>query len=114
MAVATDAFDGTENCELDHRALTEYMTVLTDGNDRAKRAPGLYTVTTQSGATYLVDPELSACECPDAEYRERRCKHIRRARFALGWRPLPEWIDPDDVDPDLGRHLEDGPHSEVP
>ena len=108
VAVATDAVDGTENCELDNRALTEYMTVLTDGNDRAKRAPGLYTVTTQSGSTYLVDPELPACECPDFEYRNRRCKHIRRARFALGWRPIPAFVDEAAVDPNLGEHVQDG------
>lgn len=105
MAVTTDHVDGGEDRELDYRALSEYMTVLEDGTPAARRAPGLYTVTTQSGATYLVDPELPACECPDAEYRGRRCKHIRRVRFALGWRPIPHYVDEDDVDPQLGRHV---------
>jgi hypothetical protein len=35
MAVATDAVDDTENRELDHRALGEYMTVLADGDHSA-------------------------------------------------------------------------------
>ena len=108
MAVATDAVDGTEDRELDYRALTEYMTVLEDGDVRARAADGLYTVTTESGSTYLVDPELPACECPDFEYRDRRCKHIRRARFALGWRPIPYYVDEDDVDPNLGEHVRGG------
>jgi hypothetical protein len=107
MAVTTDAVDGTESRELDHRALTEYMTVLADGDDRAARADGLFTVTTQSGRTYLVDPELPACECPDNEYRDRRCKHIRRVRFALGWRPIPHYVDESAVDPQLGIHVRD-------
>jgi hypothetical protein len=34
------------------------------------------------------------------------CKHLRRARFATGARELPDWIDPDDVDPQLGLHVD--------
>ena len=108
MAVTTEAVDGTEDRELDYRALSEYQTVLENGDVRARSAPGLYTVTTQSGSTYLVDADLGACECPDAEYRDRKCKHQRRVEFATGARPVPEWIDRDEVDPNLGEHV-DGP-----
>jgi len=107
-AVTTDAVDGTEDAELDARVLTEYMTVLEDGTERAARAEGLYTVTTESGSTYLVDPALPACECRDFEYRGRRCKHIRRVRFALGWRPVPHYVNEDNVDSQLGIHVSSG------
>jgi hypothetical protein len=106
MAVTTDAVDGTEDPELDFRALTEYMTVLEDGDHRARAAPDLYTVTTESGSTYLVDAELLACECPDHEYRDRKCKHLRRLEFALGLRAIPEWVNDEAVDPDLGDHVD--------
>lgn len=49
MAVTTTDADGTDDRELDYRALSEYMTVLDDGDIRARSSPDLYTVTTQSG-----------------------------------------------------------------
>ena len=107
MPAVDHAVDGTADRELDYRALTEYMTVLDDGDDRARGAPGLYTVTTQSGSQYLVDTGLPACECPDFEYRGRACKHIRRVTFATGRRDVPEWIDRDEVDGQLGAHVAD-------
>ncbi|MFT4921732.1 MAG: hypothetical protein ACI8XM_000938 [Haloarculaceae archaeon] len=107
MAVTTDAVDGIENHELDYRALIDYMTVLDDATAKTRAAPGLYTVTTQSGSEYLVDVELPACECPDFEYRDRVCKHIRRVQFATGRREIPEWIDETDVDDQLGLHIDD-------
>lgn len=108
MAVLEHGIDADADQELDARALTEYMTVLEDGDDRARGAPGLYTVTTQSGSQYLVDTVLPACECPDFEYRGRACKHIRRVMFATGRRELPEWIDDRKVDPQLGAHVAAG------
>lgn len=106
MSVADHADDAADR-ELDLRALTEYMTVLDDGDDRARGAPGLYTVTTQSGSQYLVDTGLPACECPDFEYRSRACKHIRRVMFSTGRRDLPGWTDEGEVDAQLGAHVED-------
>lgn len=114
MAVTTEHVDGTDDRELDHRALSQYLTVLEDGNERARRAPGLYTVTSESGETYLVDPELPACECPDHTYRDRLCKHIRRVRFATGRREVPEYVDEDDVDPQLGLHIDNGGGGDAP
>ena len=108
MAVATDGVDRAEDLELDARALVEYMTVLDDGDVRARSSEELYTVTTQSGSTYLVDVSLPACECPDCQYRDRVCKHIRRVQFATGRREIPAWVDRDAVDPNLGEHV-DGP-----
>lgn len=92
--------------ERDAAALTEYMSVLADIG-RARGAPGLYTVVGQNGGTYLVDTDTGACECPDHEYRDVRCKHVRRVAFATGQRDLPEWVDRDAVDPDLGQHVDD-------
>ncbi|WP_257298377.1 SWIM zinc finger family protein [Haloarchaeobius sp. FL176] len=86
----------------DARALTEYMTVLPLGGD-------VYSVTTQSGSEYRVDAREGRCTCPDHEYREVRCKHIRRIAFATGERPIPAWVDADEVDAQLGEHVEKTP-----
>ena len=107
MSVATDDVDGEEDHELDYRALAEYLTVLEDGDVRARSAPSLYTVTSESGTTYLVDAELPACECADHEYRDRICKHIRRVEFATGRRDVPDFVDDAAVDEQLGLHVED-------
>lgn len=107
MSVTGDDAEDSEDGELDVRALTEYMTVLEDGDVRARGAPGLYTVATESGSQYLVDTGLPACECPDFQYRGRNCKHIRRVMFATGRRDVPGWIDDDDVDPQLGAHVDE-------
>lgn len=48
----------------------------------------MYSVTSESGETYLVDPELPGCECPDFEYRDRIYKHLRRVAFATGRREM--------------------------
>ena len=90
----------------DTAALTEYMTVLDDVG-RARHAPFLYSVTSQSGREYLVDVTTGACECDDAFYRQPDggCKHLRRVQFATGRRDIPEWADRSRIDPDLGRHV---------
>jgi len=101
MAIAADA-DAVQLDDRDARALTECMTVLpTD-------APGLYEVVSESGSEYIVDARGGSCECADAEYRDVRCKHIRRARFAAGRRQIPEWVDTDAVDPQLGEQVRCG------
>lgn len=92
----------------DARALTEYMTVL-DDLGRARDADGLYVVVSQSGSEYLVDADTGACECPDAEYRDMRCKHVRRVAFATGARPIPTWTDRDALDDQLGAHVDAEP-----
>lgn len=82
----------------DIRALTEAMTVLGDRAPAPADADGLYLVTSASGSSYVVEPTLGACECADAEYRDERCKHIRRVAFETGARVLPPMIDTDAVD----------------
>ena len=90
--------------ERDVRALTEYLTVLED-IDRARGAEDVYLVVSQSGSEYLVDLRFKSCECPDSTHRDVLCKHIRRAEFAVSERPLPAWVDLDDVAGELGEHV---------
>lgn len=92
--------------ERDVRALQQYLTVLDDVG-RARGADDLYLVTSESGSEYLVDAREQTCECPDHEYRNVRCKHIRRVAFATGAEPIPTSVD--DVDPQLGMHVEAAP-----
>jgi hypothetical protein len=91
----------------DRRALEECMSVLPQGGD-------IYEVVSQSGASYRVDTRAGRCTCPDHEHRDVRCKHIRRARFADGQRPIPPQIEPDDVDDQLGEHTDDDAYQLVP
>jgi len=79
--------------ERDYRALTETMTVLDDCARAPANADRLYHVTTGSGASYVVEPELGACECPDAQYRDAICKHILRVRYETGQVSLPDGIN---------------------
>jgi hypothetical protein len=89
----------------DAAALTSYMTVvpIADADD-------LYDVTSDSGSTYRVDLRFESCECGDARHRdpEGGCKHVRRAAFATGRREIPEWVDRDAVDPQLGEQIDLG------
>ncbi len=78
------------------------MTTLPLGGD-------VYSVTTQSGSEYRVDAREGRCTCPDHQYREVECKHIRRTRFATGQRAIPAWVDADEVDAQLGEHVDGTP-----
>ena len=99
----SSATDGCTDLEdRDVRALTEHMTVLPLGGN-------VYSVTTQSGSEYRVDAREDRCTCPDHRYREVRCKHIRRVVFATGERPIPARVDADEVDAQLGEHVEETP-----
>lgn len=109
----TPEVEGTDTDERDVRALTQYLTVLGDVG-RARGADGLYMVVSQSGKEYLVDAQLGACECPDHEYRDARCKHLRRVAYATGAETIPAGVDVGTIDPDLGRHVDDGPRVAVP
>lgn len=95
--------DRTELEERDVRALTQYLSVL-DDIGRARSDDNLFLVVSQSGEEYLVNTRGSgSCDCPDAEYRGIRCKHQRRVAFATGERTIPAAVD--DVDPQLGEHV---------
>lgn len=104
--------DSTDLEERDRRALKQYLTVL-DGVGRARGADGLYLVVSQSGSEYLVDAREGTCGCKDAEYRSPTggCKHVRRVAFATGERPIPASVD--DVDEQLGRHVDAAPRRAV-
>ncbi len=53
---------------------------------------------TTPGLAYLVsiDPQtaLFRCACPDREYRQRDCKHIRQIQGRLGIRPAATTLPP--------------------
>jgi len=92
------------------RALTTPMTVM-DNAGMVRDAEGLFEVTTDSGRCYIVDldaPCDARCLCDDFKYRNRDCKHIWRCRFEIGERPIPAWVDPEDVDDQLGEHVSAG------
>ena len=98
--------EGTDVEPRTERAMTEYLTVLYDV-DRVRGADDLYLVVSQSGSEYLVDSRQSRCTCPDHEYRDVRCKHLRRVAFATGEIPIP--ADVDGVDPSIGEHTDARP-----
>lgn len=111
MAGISPSGDGKVLDELDARALSQYLTVL-DDIGRVRGAPNLYLVVSQSGSEYLVDARGGACECPDHEYRDRICKHIRRVEFATGRRDVPDFIDDAAVDEQLGLHVDSVPDTD--
>jgi len=96
----------------DADALTRTMTVLDDvdaGDDELPAvtgAPDRYLVVSDSGHEYVVDARRGRCSCPDHEYRNTRCIHLRRVAFATGERTLPDWANDDVVDDALGQHVQ--------
>jgi hypothetical protein len=84
------------------RALEEYLTVTQcDIGDEY-----IVEVHSQSGETYIVDAVEGNCNCEDAEYNlddDENCKHVRRARFALGLDAVPaDAVETLDIDENLG------------
>ena len=84
--LATDATDATDTTDAedtpalddrDRRALLEVMAV-------DPIAPRMYSVRKEDGTEYIVDVDGNACTCPDFQYREVECKHLRRARLEAG------------------------------
>ncbi|WP_222920332.1 SWIM zinc finger family protein [Natrinema sp. SYSU A 869] len=84
------------------------MTVREDVS-RVRGCNGQYSVVSHLGSEYLVDTWLEACECRDFEYRNRRCKHIRRVAFAIGAEPVPAAFGPENVAGELGEHCSSEP-----
>jgi len=87
------------------RALEEYITILPDAGHGDGET--MVTAVSESGSSYTVDLRDGLCGCPDAEHRDPAggCKHLRRARFALGLRRVPD-APSLDVDPRLGEHTD--------
>lgn len=102
QTTSAERHESTDLDQRDVRALKEYMTTLPLGGD-------VYSVTTQSGSEYRVDAREGRCTCPDHQYRGVRCKHVRRVAFATGERPIPAWVNTDEVDAQLGEHVEETP-----
>lgn len=44
---------------------------------------GRYAVDSESGATYVVDPDAGSCTCPDSTLRGATCKHRRRVAIEV-------------------------------
>ncbi|AGB17395.1 hypothetical protein Halru_2824 [Halovivax ruber XH-70] len=82
--------------ELAVRAATEAMIVVS-------KAPGMFDVYSGETAIYTVDLRQGACECPDAMYRGRECKHQIRVKQALGEESIPDGVR---IDPTLARRHE--------
>jgi hypothetical protein len=97
----SDEPQATDLDDRDLRALEECLTVL-DDLDRAAAHDDEYLVVSASGKEYLVNTTRGECECPDHEYRDVECKHLRRVAFATGERDVPETIN---ADPLLGEHV---------
>lgn len=80
--------ESKDNIEVEsrtERALTECMTVVsTEGTPISNPDTHTVSVVSHSGETYTVEARGEVCTCPDHQHNHRRCKHIRRARFALG------------------------------
>jgi len=92
--------------DAERRALTEHILVLPPRlSPRYDVLSGLYHVVGESGAEYVTDPIEESCTCPDAKYRDRVCKHVRRVQFETGARSVPAWVDADDV-PQFRRFLD--------
>jgi hypothetical protein len=103
QTIDAERLDSTDLDQRDVRALTEYITVLPEGGD-------IYTVVGQNqNGEYAVDSREGRCTCADHRYRGTRCKHIRRIALATGERPIPAWVDADEVDSQLGEHVEGTP-----
>jgi hypothetical protein len=88
QTMSTNASDEVDCIDIEprtERALTECMTVVsTDGTPVTDADEETVSVISSSGSTYTVDAGDEFCDCPDHQHNHRRCKHIRRARFALG------------------------------
>lgn len=75
MTTETEEREGVDARTM--RAATEVMTVF-------EEADGVFEVITESGNSYTVELEEPACTCPDFEYRDVRCKHIRHVELRAG------------------------------
>jgi len=104
MSTTTDTTPDLE--QRDVRALTEPMVV--DADDPALHNDDEVYVYSED-RRYVVNLAAPYCDCSDQHYRTPAggCKHLRRARFALGRREVPAWIQTDRLDDQLRTRLED-------
>jgi hypothetical protein len=97
--------DGQSIEDCTRRALSEWLTPLAPDETPVENPDQtFFSVASASDATYQVDLASDDCECADAEYRAPAggCKHVRRARLAIGQEPVPAAAT---VDDQLGEHV---------
>lgn len=100
---ATVSPDAAELGQRDVKALTEHMLVVEDHPD----AWGDHEVVVYNeDRQYLVNVDIGHCDCPDVQFRRRECKHLKRARYALGIDEVPGWVQTDRLDAPLRERLE--------
>jgi len=104
--------DGQQLDPRDARALTEYMVAMPQGGS-IFHVVGENHNDADADETdhYTVDAKRGRCDCPDMQRNlpdgdREECKHLARVRFATGERPIPGWVDPDDVSDLLGCALQ--------
>jgi hypothetical protein len=89
----TPEVEGTDVEPRTRRALEEPLSVVTlDGMPVETSDETVVMVVSGSGESYHVDAAVGRCECPDHEHRDAECKHIRRARVALGVEPIDSQV----------------------
>lgn len=102
-SVPKEPTDGTldDDPAKTRRAATESMTVHPSGD-------ALWDVYSGENSHYEVfgfdGLTLWKCTCPDHEYRQCECKHIRRVQMELGLREIPE--TPNHPYPDVERMID--------
>jgi len=55
---------------------------------------------------HICNPVVGFCDCSDHHYRDATCQHLHRARYALGFAEVPDWVDWSEVDAFLRERLE--------
>lgn len=86
------------------KALSEPMLVVEDHPDAWSEHE---VVVYNADREHLVNVDVGHCDCADVKYRGVRCKHLRRADYALGRKDIPAWINRDGLDDQLRRRLEE-------
>ncbi|PSQ57418.1 hypothetical protein BRD22_02540 [Halobacteriales archaeon SW_8_68_21] len=101
-----DANESTEIEPRTRRAFEEALSVVSlDGTPVDTQDETVVMVVSHTGESYHVDAEVGRCECPDHTHRNVDCKHIRRARAALGIEPIDSRVlAAVDVDPTLATN----------
>jgi len=107
MSLAPDT-NGMPTSDRKLRALSQPMDVVAD--DPATWNDAQVAVY-HRGERRLVDPETRTCDCPDSQHRapDGGCKHVLRARYALGLDPLPVWVTAETLDAPLRNHTDTHP-----
>ena len=92
---------------LDAKALTTPMAVLPDGPG-VQDAEDMWLVFHQVEHAVALVGDQFTCDCKGHQYGHK-CYHIRRVEFSTGRRPIPAWVNPSEIDDQLGAHVDGGP-----